>query len=192
MPLRDPILIGLTGAAGAGKDTVADRLCSAHGFERHAFAEPIRDMLTALLVSAGIDYGHLFARDLKELPVPHLGVSSRQMMQRLGTEWGRALHPDLWVRHAAVTLGLHDLPHSSPVHDRIVLTDVRFPNEAAWIEQLGGRVIRVLRDVPAVNAHESEQHVDRIVPWARIDNTAGFDWLHHQVDEMVGRLITPD
>lgn len=186
---RDCILIGLTGEAGADKDTVADHLCAAHGFERHAFAEPIRDMLAALLVGAGIDYAHLFERDLKELPVPHLGVSGRQMMQRLGTEWGRALHPDLWVRHAAVTLGLHDLPHSSPVHDRIVLTDIRFPNEAAWIERLGGRVIRVLRDVQAVNARESEQHFDRIAPWACIDNTGSFEQLHGQIDTLVADIV---
>lgn len=186
---RDPLLIGLTGLAGAGKDTVADRLCSAHGFERHAFAEPIRDMLTALLTSAGIDYDYLFERDLKELPVPHLGVSGRRLMQTLGTEWGRMVDPDLWVRHAALSLGLHDLPRSAPIHDRIVITDVRFPNEAAWIESLGGRVIRVTRQAPAVAAHESEQHITQLPCTLAIDNTGTLADLHEQVDGLARCLL---
>jgi len=186
---RDPILIGLTGLAGAGKDTVADHLCQKHRFERHAFAEPIRDMLTALLVGAGLDYAYLFERELKEQPIPQLGVSARQMMQRLGTEWGRALDPDLWVRHAAMTLGLHDLPRSAPIHDRIVITDVRFPNEAAWIEQLGGRVVRVIRDVSPISSHESESYASRLPAWYQLDNRWSIATLHDQVDELVDHVI---
>jgi hypothetical protein len=179
---RDPLIIGLTGLAGAGKDTVADRLCAAHGFERHAFAEPIRDMLTALLTGAGIDYAHLFERDLKELPVPGIGVSGRRMMQTLGTEWGRSLDTQLWVRVAAVTLGLDDLPNTSPVHDRIVLTDVRFPNEAAWIRSLGGYTWRVVRPAPAVAEHVSEQHINQLPSDLSIDNSGTLEDLHDEVD----------
>ena len=179
---RDPLIIGLTGLAGAGKDTVADRLCAKYGFERHAFAEPIRDMLTALLTGAGIDYAHLFERDLKELPVPGIGISGRRMMQTLGTEWGRSLDTELWVRVAAVTLGLDDLPNSSPVHDRIVLTDVRFPNEAAWIRSLGGYTWRVVRPAPAVAEHVSEQHINQLPSDLSIDNSGTLEDLHDEVD----------
>lgn len=186
---RAPLLIGLTGLAGTGKDTVADRLCSAHGFERHAFAEPLRDMLTALLTGAGIDYAHLFERHLKEQPVPHIGISGRRLMQTLGTEWGRTLDPDLWVRTAAITLGLHDMPNSTPIHDRIVITDVRFPNEAAWIESLGGRVVRVTRPAPEVAAHVSEQHINQLPCTLAIDNTGTLADLHEQVDELARLLL---
>jgi len=179
---RDPLIIGLTGLAGAGKDTVADRLCCRHNFERHAFAEPIRDMLTALLTGAGIDYAHLFERDLKELPVPGIGISGRRMMQTLGTEWGRSLDTQLWVRVAAVTLGLNDLPNSSPVHDRIVLTDVRFPNEAEWIRSLGGCIWRVVRPAPSVAEHVSEQHINQLPCDLSIDNGGTLEDLHDEVD----------
>lgn len=184
----DPLLIGLTGLAGTGKDTVADRLCAEHGFERHAFAEPIRDMLTAMLAGANIDYAHLFERDLKERPVPHLGISGRRLMQTLGTEWGRALDPDLWVRLAAITLGLHGAC-SAPIHDRIVITDVRFPNEAAWIEGLGGRVVRVTRPAPEVAAHVSEQHIAQLPCTLAIDNTGTLADLHEQVDNLARLLL---
>jgi hypothetical protein len=194
MPQPDFILLGLTGAAGAGKDTVAGRLEANHGFVTHAFAEPIRDMLTALLTSAGIDYAHLFERHLKELPVPWLGTSGRRMMQTLGTEWGRALHPDLWVRHAALTLGLHDLPRSAPVHDRIVITDERFANEANWIQSLGGKIIRVQRPVAVLAAdtaaHASEHQFGDITPWVFVHNIMGFDYLHQQVDAIADGLTS--
>ena len=183
-----PLLIGLTGLAGTGKDTVADRLCAEHGFERHAFAEPIRDMLAAMLTGANIDYAYLFERDLKERPVPHLGISGRRLMQTLGTEWGRSLDPDLWVRLAAITLGLHGAS-SAPIHDRIVITDVRFPNEAAWIESLGGRVVRVTRPAPAVAAHVSEQHIAQLPCTLAIDNTGTLADLHDQVDELARLLL---
>lgn len=189
MSRPDPLIVGLCGLAGAGKDTVADHLCSDHGFERHAFAEPIRDMLTALLDGAGIDYAHLFERRLKEQPVPGIGISGRRLMQTLGTEWGRSLDPDLWVRLAACTLGLHDLPASSPIHDRLVLTDVRFPNEAAWIQSLGGTLVRITRPGLSAGQHSSEQHIDAM-PWAwTICNDGSLLDLQDRVDLFVAGVL---
>lgn len=189
--LPDPFLIGLTGLAGAGKDTAADRLCAAHGFERHAFAEPIRDMLTALLVSCGIDYDHLFDRAKKEQPLPHLGMSPRRLMQTLGTEWGRQqLDPQFWIRCTALTLGLHDLPRSAPVHDRIVITDVRFAEEAAWIKSFGGVIARVERDGAGIpGQHVSELQAQHIKATWRIQNNGTVDELHQHIDDMAVYLL---
>lgn len=186
------VLIGITGAAGAGKDTAANRLCHHHSFERDSFAEPLRDMLTALMVGHQIDYAHLFERELKEQPIPGLGadISGRRLMQTLGTEWGRnTLHPDIWVRLAALRLGLDRLPYTSPVHDRIVITDVRFPNEAEWINRMGGHVIRIERDTDPVAHHMSEWYYGDIKCIATLHNNAGIDWLHDQVDEIATTLI---
>jgi hypothetical protein len=176
-----PLIIGLTGHAGTGKDTAADHLCNVHGFERYGFADPLRNMVESFLNDAGIDYAYLFERGLKEEPVPQLGISTRQMMQRLGTEWGRGLRDDLWLRMADLALGL---PHA-PVHSRIVITDVRFPNEAAWLAGYGGRLVRIVRDVPGVNAHESERYVSTLQPWLRIDNTTSVARMHERLDDMM-------
>jgi hypothetical protein len=179
----DPILVALTGPAGSGKDTAAELLSERHGFERYAFADPIKDMLTALLVGAGLDYAYLFERRLKELPIPYIGHSGRRLMQTLGTEWGRAIDPDLWVNLAALQLGLHDLPRSAPIHDRIVITDLRFPNEAEWVRRMGGLVVRVVRDVPAIAAHESEAHTRDMRADHEILNTGTLADLADQVAE---------
>lgn len=168
------VLIGLSGKSGSGKGTVADHLCNNLGFQRHAFAEPLRDMLTALLTSANIDYAHLFERDLKRQPIPTLGVSALAMMETLGKEWGRRLHPDFWVRHAARVLGL-DGEEAAPIHDRIVLTDVRFENEARFVRRLGGHIIRVERDRPDARYHISER--DYIEPDITLDNSGPLELL---------------
>jgi hypothetical protein len=189
MPQRDPVLIGFMGPAGAGKSTAAGYLCDQHDFTVDAFAEPIRDMLTALLVSAGIDYAYLFEPGVKEQPIPGLGVSARQLMQTLG-DWGRSIDPDFWVKHAAMRLGLHDLPNSAPIHDRIALSDVRFPNEAEWIKRMGGQVVAVDRDTAPVRDHASEQQFGLIEPDLRIDNTGDLFDLRLQLDEQLAPTFT--
>ena len=83
-------LIGLTGRAGCGKDTIASFLCEAHGFVQIALADPLRDGLKAML---GVTDEQLHRRDLKEAPIDWIGRSPRELLQTLGTEWGRALAP---------------------------------------------------------------------------------------------------
>lgn len=160
---RDSIIIGLTGRAHTGKDTAADHLVRDYGFGRAAFADTLRTMLEAMLEDAGADYAHLYEPQLKAAPIPQLGgVSARELMQTLGTEWGRTHHgADWWVNLLQRRLGLHE--GGTPVHDRIVITDLRFDNEAAFIHRLGGRIIKLHREqAPSVRAHASEAHIDAL------------------------------
>lgn len=158
-------LIGLTGLAGTGKDSAALYLCQEYGFVQAAFADPIRSMVLQFLEEAGLDHAWVTERRLKEQPIQGLQVSARALMQTLGTEVGRALHRDLWVRHLALRLGLDGQAGSTPVHDRIVISDVRFGNESAWLRARGGRLVRLHRDTAAgVRPHASELQVLDLVP----------------------------
>lgn len=188
MKAPDPLILGLCGLAGTGKDTAADYLCAAHGFERYAFAEPMRDMLEALFMPAGLDHAYIHERALKELPVPRLGLSYRHLAQTLGTEWARKhLGESIWLRIAELRLGLPD----APVHDRIVITDVRLPIEAEWVNSYRGAVVTLERPTAApVRPHVTEQQADQIKPWCLVDNTSDLHWLHWQLDAIVERLVT--
>lgn len=193
MPRAELLIIGLAGNAGTGKDTAAEYLQDWHGFHRFAFADPMRAMLDGLLDCCGIDHAWLYERSLKEEVIPELGCSYRHLAQTLGTEWARELiHPEFWVRTAAVALGLHDLPCSSPVHDRIVISDVRFPNEAEWITRMGGVVIRLHRPTPGVRPHISEALLSDIEPWACIDNSGTLEQLEQQLAGHVHALTSPE
>lgn len=159
---RDPIIIALVGRAGAGKDLAAEHLVGHYGFVQAAFADSIKYMLEAHFVERGVDYAYLYEPGQKDLIVPELGVSARELMQRQGDAF-RAADPDYWVKALADILGLRDGPHRAPVHDRIVVSDCRYPNEAAWCATQQATLVRLVRDTAApVRAHGSEQAVDHI------------------------------
>jgi hypothetical protein len=191
-------LIGLCGLAYTGKDATADILCSQYGFERAAFADPIREMLEALLEPAGISTDYLYTPELKDEPIPGLLVSGRQLMQTLGSEWGRhQVDGGLWVNIAARRLGLHKL-NPTPVAERIVITDCRFANEAATVRKLGGEVWQVVRaGVPNVEGgHASQNDGTNLQPDLALYNGQSINDLRHSTLRALvlrhGGLVLPD
>ena len=183
-----PLLIGLVGRAGVGKDTAAAHMEDAHGFHTWAFAEPLRSMLIALLDECGHDHTWCTEPALKNQAIPGLGVSYRELAQTLGTEWARShFGPDFWLRATEMALGLQS--GGAPVAERIVISDVRFPNEASWVTAHGGVLVRIQRPgTEPVRGHESESHIDLIEPWAEVWNTSGLGHLQGQLDDLVQRL----
>jgi len=130
-------LIGLSGAARSGKDTVGDYIVSEFDFKRYAFADPLKRAASEMF---GIPFEDFCNDDTKEVVNEFWGFSPRQMAQLLGTEGGRELfRQDIWVKRAELELSLNQL------HAGMVITDVRFPNEAQWIQDMGGTVIHIER-----------------------------------------------
>lgn len=170
------IIIGLAGHAGAGKDTAARYLISRYGFVASSFAAPIHDMAQLMLEQIGLGDQWLRHRVFKERVIPELGFSPRALMQTLGTEVGRALNPEVWVRHLEARLGLN--AHGAPVHDRIVVSDVRFPNEAAWVRARKGTVVRLTRPQAQgqARAHVSETALDGLTPDYDVLNDGATEW----------------
>lgn len=146
-----PPIIGITGKAGAGKDTLAKHLVSGWGYVRYSLADPIKDMLNARF---GWDPANWEDRYWKENDL-YGGFSPRSWAQWLGTEVGRTLAgQDVWINALLVKAAWNG--HAK----RCVIPDVRFDNEAEAIINNGGIVIRVLRDVPGVAQHVSEAGVN--------------------------------
>jgi hypothetical protein len=183
--MTKPRLIGLTGYAGTGKDTVREILEGQYDLDGIAFADPIRDMLGLLLATVGADEGWMTERHLKEVDIPQLGASYRKLAQLLGTEWGRAIDPDFWVRIAAAKVELCKNFDSAGV----VISDVRFPNEATWIRSQGGVLWRVIRPGTApVRSHASEDLIASLQHDYVIDNLGTIDDLDNAVRAVMGRM----
>lgn len=126
------MLVGVTGKAGAGKDTFAKYFIE-RGWRRYAFAGPLKRMLEA---GFSIDPTVWDDHEAKEKTIPWLGKSARYLAQTIGTEWGRnMIHPDVWLLIAEQALFSDTRP--------MIVTDVRFDNEALWIRKHGGVVVRV-------------------------------------------------
>lgn len=150
------LLIGLTGAARSGKTTAAKHLASTHGLLHYALAQPLKQMLAQ---GFNLSDAHLEGA-LKEQPLAWLGKSPRELMQLLGTEWGRSMvHSDLWLLLAAQNLD--SLANCLPGAAGFVISDLRFENEATWLRQRGGVVVHIQRpDAEAVRGHSSEAGIE--------------------------------
>jgi hypothetical protein len=168
--LRKPEIIGLAGRKGHGKDTVA-KLLEPMGYTVIRFADPLKNMLRMLLVTGGATSNFIescIEGPFKQQPVPELGGKSpRHALQTLGTEWGRAcMGEDFWVEQFNRRAGLYD---------KVVVPDVRFPNECDIIRKSGGKVFRV--DAGArvphdeFSTHSSETEIDRLPVDGVIDNS---------------------
>lgn len=183
--MKKPSLIGLTGFAGTGKDTVRQILERQHGYTGLALADPLRDMVRALLLASGNSTDYMTVRELKEEPIAGLGVSYRHLVQTLGTEWGRAIHPDFWTRIAQGTLDYVRTNTFGP--QGFVISDVRFESEAQWIRSQGGVIWRVYRaDAAPVRAHQSEKEMIRMVHDDEISNNRTMEDLAARVQRALG------
>lgn len=148
------MIVGITGQARSGKDTVADFICKSDNFVKYSMAGPIKAGLRAMM-SFDKEYTD---GPFKEIPIADLGDKSpRFMMQTLGTEWGRDIIDDnIWV-----TLMARKYKECLNKNVSMVIPDVRFDNEAAKIKELGGFVLLVVNPkLPQKMKHRSEAGVD--------------------------------
>lgn len=132
-----PLLIGLSGKAGSGKSTVGDYLNGAHGYEQFAFAGALKEV-----VALAFDFDEEQMSLGKEKPDPRWGVSPRWCLQWLGTEVFRDRWPHIWIRHLRrEILDFLALNGQRP----IVVTDVRFRDEAEALQRMGAVLVRIAR-----------------------------------------------
>ena len=147
-------VIGLTGYAQSGKDSIASILVEKYGYRRVAFADKIREFLYEINpMVACSPTGYL--QDLVNLvgwDKAKQEPQVRRLLQDLGVSGRKLLYPNVWVTPVFGTI------HSG---DRVVITDVRFENEAGAVKNIGGKLWRVKRlGFGPVNDHISESELD--------------------------------
>jgi hypothetical protein len=203
-----PVIVGLVGRAGSGKDSVATALAR-FGFCSLAFADALRIEISQ---AWRMDQRMLTDRVLKERPLPALAIgmctqpefmrwalsqdldlhqprSARWLMQQWGTDFRRAQNPDYWVR-VVEQLARRKIGTG---WRRIVITDVRMTNEVDLVHRLGGALVRVHRpDLPPMPAdtagHDSEAH-GGICTEGEIHNDGTLLELEHEVQRVLLQLF---
>lgn len=195
------MLIGLHGRKQAGKDTVCSRIAHVMAgvleVERVAFADRLYASAAAAL---GVKVEQLNAwktdpdvaiqvRDYGGDPYDpdlHANITVREYLQRYGTEAHREVFGfDFWVEQVPLE------------HDRriVVVTDVRFENEARAVRRAGGYVVQVVGPLwveAAEDAHASEKPLtldlidDAIANPVRDD---GFRSLDNETAQLLRRLM---
>ena len=126
-------IVLLSGWSQTGKDTVGTRLCTEHGFQRFAFADPVKD-------SAAISYGfQRAAADTQEgkasiVPARNFlmpsGRSVRDWIIYHGEERKRVEGADVWAKEIAARISA-----ASSFEKRFVITDWRFPEELVALQR---------------------------------------------------------
>ncbi len=182
-------VIGLTGYARAGKDTVGEILCSDYGFTRLAFADVLKD--TALGADPYVRTRIGSHQRLSSL-IEHIGWERakenddvRRFLQNLGLSVRDNIGSDTWLTPviSAVRSG------SAPGY---VITDVRFPNEAQAVRDAGGFLVRVTRPgtAPALG-HISDTALSDTEPDATLHNGSTREDLDEAVFQLLQVLYPP-
>ncbi|MFO1157284.1 MAG: hypothetical protein U1E60_00440 [Reyranellaceae bacterium] len=177
------LVIALTGTTGVGKTTVADHLVLRHGFQRVRFSDPLKQMMSALLVRQGCPADYVkrcIEGDLRTQPVPELaGRTPRHAMLTLGMGWGLgSIHPDLWVTCWSGAAG--QALKKGPV----VADDCRASNEYDAVHALGGQVWRLAR-ASAVPLGSLEDGLPGIDCDANFLNNSSVSSLLRHVDQLL-------
>lgn len=172
------MLIGLTGRAQSGKDTAYGCMEDMYGGRRHverrAFADLLYQSAAAALGTTPNLLRELKVEDDAEVIIRDANkvrarVSVRRYLQRYGTEAHRdTFGSRFWVDAVDLTHGDRDL---------VVVTDVRFENEADAVREAGGHVVRVVGPPTPDDDHASEAPIsDHLVDYI-LDNTFRDDGL---------------
>lgn len=161
-PTQDrPLLIGLGGKLAAGKDTLADYLVTAYGFEKLGMSDPLATALYTLNPIIDLEHEgmHDWAeeadwsleegrwaryRDIHDIAGYTLAKripEVRRLLQVLGTEVGRdQLGEDTWTNVAR-----RRIEDIRAVGTPVILTGIRYANERELIDSLGGILVWIER-----------------------------------------------
>lgn len=188
------MIIGIIGKKGSGKDTIADYLVKNHGFIRFAFADKVKEVCKAMFNMTDKD----FIEKNKEVLKPDWNISPRQALQLFGTDIGRKILPEkipelkkilpfpegIWIRHFIIWYQ-EQLKINPRV--KVVISDVRFLDEAETVKTYDGKLWKVIRDkkIYGNDQHISENQLDNFSEIDKIiDNNDSLENLYKKIEEI--------
>lgn len=173
-------IIGLSGKMGVGKSTIAEQLLSFYSSKavKLSFADLLKEEAAEKfqfpLEWCYSEKGKREAVYLSKDPMSREGLplitTVRELLQWYGTDVIRKKDPDHWVKAMRQSISTAKKCGKSV----IVIDDVRFPNEAYFIQDVGGFLVRIERgadrpmtatEVSAAKSHLSELAIDMFSGW---------------------------
>jgi hypothetical protein len=150
-------VIGIVGKQGSGKNTLASFLSSEGKLHPMAFADPLKKVVQ-----------ELFGLKREELWGPSEARSprTREILQTLGTDFVKKYDPKLWMHKMNFRLeyfrvtGKDDTMggYTDLANKGVIVTDVRFPEEAAWLRQrFDAALIKIVR--PGMWSSPGSDHI---------------------------------
>lgn len=155
--MNRPYIIGITGKKFNGKDTIADYLVKKYGYTKLAFGDSLKKCIQQLF---SFTYEQVHT-DKKEEIDSYWHHSPREFMQFIGTELLRDMFskqfPDIGEMLFVKIIDQKIKQFIENGIYKIVICDVRFPNEEKLIRNYSGIIIKVTRpSIITVDHHISE------------------------------------
>ncbi len=165
-------IIGLTGKAGSGKDTVARIITEelesqGKTVTKLSFAAPLKDCAVLLWgwdrerLESDFDYkeGNTLDDGSPDPACEALGMTRREFMQQFGTEAMRNnIHRDVWVIALKMSVARGDFDG----YDYGMLTDCRFMNELQFVADLDGLTYKIVRGGTVTTLTNNTEHASEL------------------------------
>lgn len=187
------MLIGLVAGKQSGKSTFADYLCKKYSFTTQAFADPIKDGVKIMFDFSDEQMEGI----LKEVIDKRWGISPRQALQIIGTDIFRKHLPDTVPGLSQIGdkfwLERFKIWYRKNKDKNVIVSDIRFPNEAKLIKDMGGMVVKIQRNGMKNNdQHISESLIDKIDSDAMIRNDFSIKEYYQHIDELMSHIYPND
>lgn len=180
------MIIGISGAKGSGKSTVAEMLGQELGWPVVAFATKLKEITCSL---SGCTMEQLEDYNFKEQElVPNYlwdfcncdkAPTYRNFLQSFGADVMRAVNPNVWIEST-----LFNAP------DDLIISDCRYVNEAEAIRGCNGIIISVLRpSILTEDSHSSETELRTIEPDVIIWNSCSLEELREMVRQLANDIV---
>ncbi|MFJ9961089.1 deoxynucleotide monophosphate kinase family protein [Streptomyces avermitilis] len=183
------------GRARSGKDSVAAHLTSRFAYARVAFADPLKEMALRINPEIVYDRSPELGTESVRLStlVEHVGWERakddypevRRLLQHMG-QTVREYDEDFWLNIAAKKIS-----GAAGWGIPVVVTDVRYPNEAEALKRAGFKMVRVLRPVPVptfpqvvIRPHVSETALDDFPADVEIRNVGTLEDLRGKAESL--------
>jgi hypothetical protein len=185
-------IIGVCGNKYNGKDTIADHLVKNYGFTKISFGDPLKNALKHIFMFSD---EQLWGCE-KENIDPYWGISPRVMMQFIGTDCLRlqiknnfpTINDNIWIMAIKRQI---DILISKGIK-KIVIPDIRFPNEEKMLHQhYNSSIIKVIRkNIISSDTHVSENLLHDIKCDITINNET-LQQLYFDVDDIMKDIMKP-
>ena len=165
------MIIGLVGKKETGKSTVAKYLIKKYLFTELAFATELKEMC---IRNGLMTHNEAYVKKTER---------SRWAMQKVGELFRKEVDKYYWIGKLHSTFLI--------TSGNIVFSDIRHINEAEYVVEHGGTLIKLFRNTGLVDNHSSETELDNIVCDFNVDNDVVFtiDYLYEQIDNIYNIIV---
>lgn len=172
--------VALVGFKGSGKTTAANYLVQEYSYKKMSLAGPLKEAVQTMF---RLSDSQLYDPVAKEVEDPRWGMTPRKILQLVGTEVGRQVSEDVWIKNL-----LWRMRPYNQVQNPVVVDDCRFVNEAQGLKDVGTLVIGIRRPGLRVDNHASELEMKE--RWSSmvdttINNDQDLDHLYEQIERAI-------